>query len=194
MRGYLLCRIHHCLGDGTSLMSMLLASTRQIAHPDQLPNLPGGSKSSGPGRDTQPGKAASDTTTARPLHTEASTETLDTLASKASENMSTAPSGQQGTTADTGAAKEPGAAKPKGKPILQILKNSLFHVNQFSAVFLALRDTPTVVKRPPQSSNTRNLVMAFSEPIPLAEMSAVRKACGAVSAWTPLDASLLASS
>lgn len=33
-------RIHHSLGDGTSLMSLLLACTRQVANPDALPTLP----------------------------------------------------------------------------------------------------------------------------------------------------------
>lgn len=33
-------RIHHSLGDGTSLMSLLLACTRQTADPTALPTLP----------------------------------------------------------------------------------------------------------------------------------------------------------
>ncbi|KAK2993873.1 hypothetical protein RJ640_003985, partial [Escallonia rubra] len=33
-------RIHHSLGDGTSLMSLLLACTRQISNPDALPTIP----------------------------------------------------------------------------------------------------------------------------------------------------------
>nr|POE80538.1 o-acyltransferase wsd1 [Quercus suber] len=34
-------RIHHSLGDGTSLMSLLLACTRQISDPQALPTVPG---------------------------------------------------------------------------------------------------------------------------------------------------------
>ncbi|OAY49015.1 wax ester synthase/diacylglycerol acyltransferase 11 [Manihot esculenta] len=33
-------RIHHSLGDGTSLMSLLLACTRQISDPEALPTVP----------------------------------------------------------------------------------------------------------------------------------------------------------
>lgn len=33
-------RIHHSLGDGTSLMSLLAACTRQINHPEALPTIP----------------------------------------------------------------------------------------------------------------------------------------------------------
>ncbi|KDP28488.1 hypothetical protein JCGZ_14259 [Jatropha curcas] len=33
-------RIHHSLGDGTSLMSLLLACTRQISNPEALPTIP----------------------------------------------------------------------------------------------------------------------------------------------------------
>ncbi|KAI9197529.1 hypothetical protein LWI28_000026 [Acer negundo] len=33
-------RIHHSLGDGTSLMSLLLASTRKVSDPQTLPTLP----------------------------------------------------------------------------------------------------------------------------------------------------------
>ncbi|GJV43244.1 O-acyltransferase WSD1-like protein, partial [Tanacetum coccineum] len=33
-------RIHHSLGDGTSLMSLLLACTRQISNPDLVPSVP----------------------------------------------------------------------------------------------------------------------------------------------------------
>ncbi len=32
--------MHHSLGDGTSLMSLLLASTRRVEHPDMLPSIP----------------------------------------------------------------------------------------------------------------------------------------------------------
>lgn len=39
-------RIHHSLGDGTSLMSLLLACTRQISNPDAVPTIPT-SKNSG---------------------------------------------------------------------------------------------------------------------------------------------------
>ncbi|KAM3378520.1 wax ester synthase/diacylglycerol acyltransferase 11 [Capsicum galapagoense] len=39
--GVAVLRMHHSLGDGTSLMSLLLASTRQTAHPDKLPTIPG---------------------------------------------------------------------------------------------------------------------------------------------------------
>ncbi|KAK6918217.1 O-acyltransferase WSD1, C-terminal [Dillenia turbinata] len=37
-------RTHHSLGDGTSLMSLLLACTRKISDPDQLPTIPGRKK------------------------------------------------------------------------------------------------------------------------------------------------------
>ncbi|KAH0729518.1 hypothetical protein KY290_000640 [Solanum tuberosum] len=37
-------RIHHSLGDGTSLMSLLLACTRQTADPDKVPTIPGNKK------------------------------------------------------------------------------------------------------------------------------------------------------
>lgn len=33
-------RIHHSLGDGMSLMSLVLACTRQISNPEALPSLP----------------------------------------------------------------------------------------------------------------------------------------------------------
>uniref|UniRef100_A0A7N0T4J1 diacylglycerol O-acyltransferase n=1 Tax=Kalanchoe fedtschenkoi TaxID=63787 RepID=A0A7N0T4J1_KALFE len=33
-------RIHHSMGDGTSLMSLLLACTRQMANPQALPTIP----------------------------------------------------------------------------------------------------------------------------------------------------------
>ncbi|KAJ9539157.1 hypothetical protein OSB04_031890 [Centaurea solstitialis] len=39
-------RIHHSLGDGTSLMSLLLACTRQISNPNSVPTIPT-SKNSG---------------------------------------------------------------------------------------------------------------------------------------------------
>ncbi|KAF4384570.1 hypothetical protein F8388_003877 [Cannabis sativa] len=38
--GVVIFRIHHSLGDGTSLMSLLLACTRQTADPTALPTLP----------------------------------------------------------------------------------------------------------------------------------------------------------
>ncbi|KAL3517297.1 hypothetical protein ACH5RR_024199 [Cinchona calisaya] len=37
-------RIHHSLGDGTSLISLLLACTRQVSDPDKLPTIPGQNK------------------------------------------------------------------------------------------------------------------------------------------------------
>ncbi|KAG5629788.1 hypothetical protein H5410_001505 [Solanum commersonii] len=37
-------RIHHSLGDGTSLISLLLACTRQTADPDKVPTIPGNKK------------------------------------------------------------------------------------------------------------------------------------------------------
>lgn len=37
---HMIIRVHHSLGDGTSLMSLLLACTRQIDKPDQLPSVP----------------------------------------------------------------------------------------------------------------------------------------------------------
>lgn len=33
-------RVHHALGDGTSLMSLLLACTRRVDQPDSLPSIP----------------------------------------------------------------------------------------------------------------------------------------------------------
>ncbi|OVA15643.1 O-acyltransferase [Macleaya cordata] len=39
-------RIHHALGDGISLMSLILAVCRKIDHPDQLPTIPSSSSSS----------------------------------------------------------------------------------------------------------------------------------------------------
>lgn len=33
-------RVHHSLGDGTSLMSLLLASTRRVDDPNELPTIP----------------------------------------------------------------------------------------------------------------------------------------------------------
>lgn len=38
-------RIHHSLGDGMSLMSLVLACTRQISNPEALPTLPVAKKS-----------------------------------------------------------------------------------------------------------------------------------------------------
>lgn len=38
--GVVVFRIHHSLGDGTSLMSLLLACTRQTDNPEALPTLP----------------------------------------------------------------------------------------------------------------------------------------------------------
>lgn len=38
--GIAIFRIHHSLGDGTSLMSLLLACTRQISDPQALPTVP----------------------------------------------------------------------------------------------------------------------------------------------------------
>lgn len=43
--GLWIFRIHHSLGDGMSLMSLLLACTRQIGNPDALPTLPVAKKS-----------------------------------------------------------------------------------------------------------------------------------------------------
>lgn len=37
-------RMHHSLGDGVSLMSLLLACTRKTSDPDSLPSLPGRSQ------------------------------------------------------------------------------------------------------------------------------------------------------
>ncbi|CAM6011483.1 unnamed protein product [Sphagnum balticum] len=37
---HMVLRMHHSLGDGTSLMSLLLASTRCVEHPDMLPSIP----------------------------------------------------------------------------------------------------------------------------------------------------------
>ncbi|XP_071701516.1 wax ester synthase/diacylglycerol acyltransferase 11-like [Rutidosis leptorrhynchoides] len=37
---YGILRIHHSIGDGTSLMSLLLACTRQIQNPDAVPTVP----------------------------------------------------------------------------------------------------------------------------------------------------------
>ncbi|KAJ8529291.1 hypothetical protein K7X08_036126 [Anisodus acutangulus] len=38
--GVAVLRMHHSLGDGTSLMSLFLACTRQTAHPDKLSTVP----------------------------------------------------------------------------------------------------------------------------------------------------------
>jgi hypothetical protein len=37
---YMVIRVHHAFGDGTSLMSLLLACTRRLGSPDQLPSIP----------------------------------------------------------------------------------------------------------------------------------------------------------
>lgn len=37
---YMVVRLHHALGDGTSLMSLLLACTRRLGHPEELPAVP----------------------------------------------------------------------------------------------------------------------------------------------------------
>ncbi|KAM7511894.1 hypothetical protein LguiB_010769 [Lonicera macranthoides] len=42
-------RIHHSLGDGTSLMSLLLACTRQVSNPEALPTIFPSKKKSGGG-------------------------------------------------------------------------------------------------------------------------------------------------
>ncbi|PON96824.1 O-acyltransferase [Trema orientale] len=41
-------RIHHSVGDGASLMSLLLACTRQTSDPDKLPTLPAPAKRTAP--------------------------------------------------------------------------------------------------------------------------------------------------
>ena len=38
--GHMIVRVHHALGDGTSLMSLLLACTRRLGSPDELPAVP----------------------------------------------------------------------------------------------------------------------------------------------------------
>ncbi|CAM6016449.1 unnamed protein product [Sphagnum balticum] len=37
---HLIFRLHHSLGDGASLMSLLLACTRRVDHPDTMPSIP----------------------------------------------------------------------------------------------------------------------------------------------------------
>lgn len=37
---HMIIRVHHAFGDGTSLMSLLLACTRRLGSPDQLPSVP----------------------------------------------------------------------------------------------------------------------------------------------------------
>jgi hypothetical protein len=37
---HMVVRVHHALGDGTSLMSLLLACTRRLGSPDELPEVP----------------------------------------------------------------------------------------------------------------------------------------------------------
>ena len=37
---HMVLRVHHALGDGTSLMSLLLACTRRLGSPDELPAVP----------------------------------------------------------------------------------------------------------------------------------------------------------
>ena len=39
-KSHMVVRIHHSLGDGTSLMSLLLACTRRLGKPDELPSIP----------------------------------------------------------------------------------------------------------------------------------------------------------
>ena len=39
-KSHMVVRIHHTLGDGTSLMSLLLACTRRLGKPDELPSIP----------------------------------------------------------------------------------------------------------------------------------------------------------
>ncbi|KAG0583745.1 hypothetical protein KC19_3G159800 [Ceratodon purpureus] len=41
---YMVIRVHHAFGDGTSLMSLLLACTRRLDSPGQLPSIPAASK------------------------------------------------------------------------------------------------------------------------------------------------------
>lgn len=41
---HMVIRVHHAFGDGTSLMSLLLACTRRLDSPDQLPSVPVASK------------------------------------------------------------------------------------------------------------------------------------------------------
>lgn len=41
---HMVIRVHHAFGDGTSLMSLLLACTRRLGSPDQLPSVPVASK------------------------------------------------------------------------------------------------------------------------------------------------------
>lgn len=42
-------RVHHSLGDGTSLMSLLLACTRKVSDPKELPTIPSVAKRSSAG-------------------------------------------------------------------------------------------------------------------------------------------------
>lgn len=37
---HMIMRVHHALGDGTSLMSLMLACTRRLGKPDELPAVP----------------------------------------------------------------------------------------------------------------------------------------------------------
>jgi hypothetical protein len=37
---HMIVRVHHSLGDGTSLMSLLLACTRRVDQPNMLPSVP----------------------------------------------------------------------------------------------------------------------------------------------------------
>lgn len=39
-KSHMIIRVHHSLGDGTSLMSLLLACTRRLGSPDELPSIP----------------------------------------------------------------------------------------------------------------------------------------------------------
>lgn len=41
---HMVIRVHHAFGDGTSLMSLLLACTRRLGSPDELPSVPVASK------------------------------------------------------------------------------------------------------------------------------------------------------
>ncbi|CAI5494139.1 unnamed protein product, partial [Closterium sp. Naga37s-1] len=170
-------RIHHALGDGISLMSLLLAATRRTDNPDLLPSLPG--------------SLGASTRQKIPSSSEPPTSSSD--GSSSGRNRSSSSEG--GSSKGKEAASEVSRIKGSFRRLLTLLwvalvrvvvavwrmvrvaVNTTMQILEYLAVLLWVADTPTPIKGGPHlHCHALPRCFAVSPEMSLEDVSAIRKA------------------
>ncbi|CAI5511980.1 unnamed protein product [Closterium sp. Naga37s-1] len=192
-------RIHHALGDGISLMSLLLAATRRTDNPDLLPSLPGSLGASA--RQKIP---PSSEPTATPQHTSSASASASSSAA-ALTSVATSGKSSSGRNSSSGSdeASGKGKAVPEGvsrkrgsfQKLLELLwvalvrvvvavwrmvrvaVNTTQQILEYLAVLVCIADTPTPIKGGPHlHSHALPRCFAVSPEMSLEDVSTIRMA------------------